>query len=76
MVYKLINEWKGNNDEHEITIYKYNYNHDEMVRYNKTQGSVLTIKTLVATKFQYEETYDLRDGEKKWWNYNTMKVEN
>lgn len=35
MVYKLINEWKGIPElkEHEITVYKYNISHDEMVRY-------------------------------------------
>lgn len=72
MVYKLIYEWKKDR-QHEISMYKYNYNHDEMVRYNK-EGNELMIRTFIAIDNKYEELYDLRDGIKKWWNYNTMKV--
>ncbi len=77
MVYKLISEWRSPNGlEHEVRIYKYNYNHDEMVVYLKTGSMDLKIKTHVLGEAQYEETYDLRDGAKKWWNYNTMTVKN
>ena len=75
MVYKLISEWRGKEGAHEITMYKYNLNHDEMVRYH-CQGTELLKQTYVAGGKTYEECYDLRDGEQKWWNYNTMKVEN
>ncbi len=35
MAYKIVKEWKQGS-EHEITVYKYNYNKDEMVRYYKS----------------------------------------
>ena len=39
MVYKLINEWKSKDGSaHEITIYKYNLSHDEVIRYNYEKG--------------------------------------
>ena len=76
MAYKIIKEWKSKErDAQEITIYKYNYNHDEMVRYTR-EGTELMVKTFVCAGNQYEELYDLRDGEKKWWNYNIMSVKN
>ena len=41
MAYKLIKEWRSPNGlEHEITVYKYNIGHDEMVRYFKTPNSL------------------------------------
>ena len=34
MVYKLINEWRCEDGlAHEISVYKYNLNHDELIRY-------------------------------------------
>ncbi len=52
MVYKLINEWKGVPElgEHEITVYKYNISHDEMVRYfydgnNKVRKETFLLNT-------------------------------
>ena len=74
MVYKLIREWKSPNGlEHEMRIYKYNYNHDEMVIYFKPDANELRINTHVLGDAQYKATYDLRNGVKKWWNYNTIK---
>lgn len=36
MVYKLISEWKNpEGTEHEILVYKYNLNHDELLKYFK-----------------------------------------
>jgi len=76
MVYKMIKEWKSDErNAHEITIYKYNYTCDEMVRYSK-EGFELMIQTFVAGGKIYEELWDLRDGEKKWWNYNQNTLVN
>ena len=46
MVYKLISEWKGIEElgEHEITVFKYNISHDEVVRYNLDEEGNLTVK--------------------------------
>ena len=75
MVYKLISDWRSPNGlEHEVRIYKYNLNHDELVIYFKTGSNELKINTHVLQGKHYEEIYDLRDGEKKWYNYNTMQV--
>ena len=39
MVYKIINEWFSEDRKaHEITIYKYNYSFDLVMRYNYEQG--------------------------------------
>ena len=39
MVYKIINEWFSEDKKsHEITIYKYNYSFDLVMRYNYTEG--------------------------------------
>jgi len=48
MVYKIVKEWEASDrDAQEITIYKYNYNHDEMVRYTREgEEHELTIWTL------------------------------
>jgi len=47
MAYKIVNEWKSKGGEqHEITIYKYNYTKDEMVRYTKENGIVNKITYL------------------------------
>jgi len=65
MVYKLIFEWKSTEREaHEITIYKFNYNHDEMVRYTK-EGNELIVQTFLAIENQYEVLYDLTNGVKR-----------
>jgi len=47
MVYKLINEWFGIEElqEHEITVYKYNLNHDEMIRYFVSDGGAVKKST-------------------------------
>ena len=59
MFYKLISEWRSPNGiEHEITVYKYNLSHDEMVRYFKTADS-LTIKTFPIDTPSKETYYDL-----------------
>ena len=71
MVYKLISEWKSKDtDAHEITIYKYNLSHDEVVRYNKEGFELKKTTQVFGMEKQFEELYDLRDGEKKWWHYN------
>lgn len=76
MVYKVISEWEDENT-HEVMLYKYNYNHDEMVKYWFLKNhNELQVLTFVCTTPQYKETYDLRDGLKKWWNYNKMEVNN
>lgn len=39
MGYKIINEWFSKDGRsHEITIYKYNYSFDLVMRYNYTEG--------------------------------------
>ena len=39
MVYKIVNEWFSEDRKaHEITIYKYNYSFDLVMRYNYEQG--------------------------------------
>ena len=39
MAYKIINEWWSKDGKsHEITIYKYNYSFDLVMRYNYTAG--------------------------------------
>ena len=71
MVYKIVKNWKSNDrDAHEITVYKYNYNHDEMVRYSR-EGDDLSIRTFNVFGIQYPkiQTFDLRNGEKKWFQY-------
>ena len=75
MVYKVISEWRSKEtDEHEVTIYKYNYSHDEVRRYNKEGFELLIATQVFGNSKMFEECYDLRDGEKKWWNYNNMVV--
>lgn len=46
MVYKLINEWKSEDGKsHEITVYKYNIGHDEVIRYNyESKNDYIDIK--------------------------------
>ena len=76
MVYKLISEWKSE-DCHEVIIFKYNYNHEEMVKYwYHPKHNELRILTFVINEAQYTQKFDTRDGAKKWWNYNTMTVKN
>ena len=75
MVYKIISEWKSKtSDAHEITMYKYNLSHDEVRRYNKEGFELLITTQVFGTSNIFEECYDLRDGAKKWWNYNKMVV--
>ena len=39
MAYKIINEWfSEDRKSHELTVYKYNYSFDLVMRYNYTQG--------------------------------------
>ena len=39
MAYKMIKDWESpDGNEHEITVYKYNLSHDEMVRYYKSKS--------------------------------------
>lgn len=47
MTYKLIKHWKGipELNEEEITIYKYNISHDEMVRYFRNSQGDIVIRT-------------------------------
>ena len=74
MVYKLISEWKNENC-HEIIIFKYNYNHEEMVKYwYHPKHSELRIMTFMCIEPKYTEKYDTRNGNRKWWNYNKMTV--
>ena len=52
MVYKLINEWKSDDgNTHEITVYKYNLNHDEMIRYCKSGAHQDIIKRTFITDY-------------------------
>ena len=60
MAYKLIKEWKGVLGDHEITMYKYNISHDEMVRYYLDPTSEETrviIRTYLAQDEVREEFY-------------------
>lgn len=42
MAYKIVKEWKSKDGlQHEITVYKYNYTKDEMVRYWMENNQVL-----------------------------------
>ena len=71
----MVSEWKSKEtDAHEITVYKYNLSHDEVVRYNKEGFELMKTTQVFGMPKQFEELYDLRDGEKKWWNYNIMTV--
>jgi hypothetical protein len=39
MVYKLISEWRSKDGlSHELTVYKYNYSFDLIMRYHYKQG--------------------------------------
>lgn len=55
MAYKLIKEWKGikSRNEHEITVYKYNISHDEMIRYYRWDNK-LTITTYLPNELRKE----------------------
>jgi len=58
MVYKLIKEWKSpdpNYDCHEITVYKYNISHDEMIRYTR-EGNELMIRTTFSGSAEEYQT--------------------
>ena len=64
MAYKLINEWKSPEglNEHEITVYKYNLNHDEMIRYFKGDGDFVEKKTFfIRSEPTKTEIYFKRD---------------
>ena len=54
MVYKLVREWKSESgDAHEITVYKYNMNHDEIVRYNYEAGqNYIDVKSQMFGDYQ------------------------
>ena len=76
MVYKLISEWKSE-DVHEIVVCKYNYSHEEMVKYwYHPKHHELRKQTSIFGGRLYNEKYDTRSGAKKWWNYNSMVVKN
>jgi len=56
MAYKIVKEWKSKDgSQHEITVYKYNYTKDEMVRYWKENGKVL--RQFHSTSFDSETVY-------------------
>lgn len=62
MAYKLVKEWNGEIGDHEITMYKYNISHDEMVRYyyDPTSDVKGVIKrTYLAENEVREEIYEV-----------------
>ena len=65
MVYKLVKEWKSpdpNYDCHEITIYRYNINHDDMIRYTR-EGTQFIMRIYPTWSNNHQEyLYDYRDG--------------
>ena len=56
MAYKIVKEWKSKDgSRHEITVYKYNYTKDEMIRYWKVNGKVSV--NFYSVRHRQEELY-------------------
>ena len=52
----MVKEWKSKDGlQHEITVYKYNISHDEMIRYWKENGKVL--RQFHSISFDSETVY-------------------
>ncbi|GAG06240.1 unnamed protein product [marine sediment metagenome] len=69
MVYKIISEYR-NDVIHEITMYKYNLNHDVMMRYvYEAEANTLDILTQTHGIESKCVSYDTRSGTKPWYQY-------